>query len=69
MSNAMSTEALVRAAGLFLAVALVFGAIAFSAGSLLAQAFAVAALALSGLIRLLAASIAPSSPEPVRIRR
>lgn len=65
----MSNEALIRAARLFLAVALVFGAIAITAGSLLAQAFAVAALALSGLIRLLAASVAEPARTPVEAPR
>ncbi|MCG6121707.1 MAG: hypothetical protein MEP57_03230 [Microvirga sp.] len=65
----MTTEALIRASGLFLAIALVFGALALSADSVFAQAFAVASLALAGLVRVLAASVDSSTTAPVRARR
>lgn len=64
----MSNEALVRTSGLFLAIALVFGAVALSGPSVLAQALAAAALALSGLTRLLAASAAEPPAAAARAR-
>ncbi|TVR06552.1 MAG: hypothetical protein EA385_15425 [Salinarimonadaceae bacterium] len=65
----MTNQALVRAAGLFLATALIFGAVALSADSVLAQAVAVAFLSLAGLVRILAASVDTPSDAPVRARR